>query len=59
MEVPDQDFPHGNDPAEFHQRVEHLKSGYRRQAYENIFGLTSAVVAVAALTYSWYARMKR
>lgn len=59
VEVPDQDFPHGNDTAEFHQPVEHFKSGYRRKAYENILGLTGAVVAVAAFTYSWYARMKR
>ncbi|KAG9585101.1 hypothetical protein KCU86_g5115, partial [Aureobasidium melanogenum] len=59
VEVPDQDFPHGNNGEEFHRRVEHFKSGYRHKAYENIFGLTGAVFAVAAFTYSWYARMKR
>lgn len=36
-----------------------LKRGYRHKAYQNIFGLTDAVVAVAAFTYSWYTRMKR
>lgn len=60
VQVPDQDFPHGNNGEEFHRRVEHFKSGYRHKAYQNIFGLTGAVFAVVAFTYySWYPRMKR
>ncbi|KAH0334893.1 hypothetical protein KCU81_g9288, partial [Aureobasidium melanogenum] len=59
VEIPDEEFPHGNNGEEFQRRLEHFKKVYRHQAYQNIFGLTGAVVAVAAFTYSWYARMRR